>query len=235
MARKKTVPGTDIEYELVRSTRKTLGITVYPDLRVTVRAPQKVGMADIENMLQDRSDWIRKQLKRFAANHPPLEITYSSGETHHFLGKPYQLQVVVAKRNRIELDGEYMILYVTDASDIDLRENTVKKWYRKQAKIIFEERLQAVYHRVEPLGIPYPEIRVKDMKTRWGSCSGMAKRVNLNLRLMQVPVAHVDYVIIHELCHFIQRNHSKAYYDLLASVLPEWKRLRKELNRFRVV
>lgn len=235
MARKKTVPGTDIEYELVRSVRKTLGITVYPDLRVTVRAPKKVRMADIENLLQERSDWIRKQLKRFAANPPPPDITYSSGEIHHYLGQTYQLQVIAAKRNRIELDGEYMILYVTDASDADLREKTVKKWYRENAKALFEERLQAVYHRVEPLGIPYPEIRVKDMKTRWGSCSGMADRINLNLRLIQVPVAHIDYVIIHELCHFIQRNHSKAYYDLLASVLPEWKRLRRELNAFRVV
>jgi predicted metal-dependent hydrolase len=235
MTRKKTLPGTDIEYELVRSKRKTLGITVYPDLRVTVRAPKRVRVSEIENLLEERTDWIKKQLKRFAEVPPPSEITYCIGETHYFLGQPYQLQVMVAKRNRVELDGDYMILYVKDASDIEMREKTVKKWYRKQAKVFFEERLQAVFPFVEHLNIPYPEIRVKDMKTRWGSCSGIAERINLNMKMMQVPVAYVDYVIIHELCHFIERNHSKAYYDLLASVLPDWKKLRKELNTFRVV
>lgn len=235
MASKKTLPGTDIEYELVRSRRKTLGITVYPDLRVTVRAPKRVRAAEIESLLRERTSWIRKQLERFAENPPPPEISYSSGETHYVLGQPYQLQVIAAKRNRVELNEDYLILYVSDASDAELREKTVKKWYRKQAKDFFEERLQALFPVVEHLDIPYPEIRVKDMKTRWGSCSGIAARINLNMRMMQVPVAYIDYVIIHELCHFIQRNHSKAYYDLLASVLPEWKTLRKELNAFRVV
>jgi predicted metal-dependent hydrolase len=97
------------------------------------------------------------------------------------------------------------------------------EWYRHQAKQIFAERLIVCYEQARHLGIPYPQVVVREMKTRWGSCSGRTDRINLNTRLVQAPLACVDYVILHELCHFREHNHSSRYYQLLTSILPDWR------------
>lgn len=230
--------GNTIDYELKRSNRKTLGITVYPDLRVVVRAPRKLKIAEIEIFLQSRGDWMLKHLAKYAEQAPPPAHEYVEGEDFLFLGEKYPLCVIEEPERRrafAKIGDDALYLYIPVDADFETRQRAIELWYRREARECFAVRLDECYPLVEPLGIPYPEVRIKNMKTRWGSCSGRADRINLNIKLMQTPLICIDYVILHELCHFIERNHSSRYYALLASVEPEWKALRKLLNSYPVV
>ncbi|MEO8394263.1 MAG: YgjP-like metallopeptidase domain-containing protein [Chloroflexota bacterium] len=110
----------------------------------------------------------------------------------------------------------------------------VEKWYRSRAQFVFKERFAPCYLRLASLGIPYPEFAVRNMKSRWGSCTATG-RILLNLKLIQVPKDLIDYVILHELCHLKENNHSSAFYALLDRVLPDWRERRQRLNQMEII
>ena len=105
------------------------------------------------------------------------------------------------------------------------------EWYRGHARQVFVERLAACYPRVERLGIAFPQLAVRVMRSRWGSCSPSG-RITLNVKLIQMPTAHIDYVIYHELCHLAEPSHNARYYDLLGRALPDWRKRRQRRNEF---
>lgn len=230
--------GITIAYELKRSNRKTLGITVYPNLRVVVRAPRSLKIAEIEEFLKSRGNWILKHLDKYSQQAPPPVHEYVEGEEFLFLGEKYSLRVIAEddrQRAFANLEDDVLYLSIPTGADLATRQRAIDLWYRREAREYFAVRLDACHPLVEHLGIPYPEVRIKNMKTRWGSCSGRADRINLNMKLMQTPPLCIDYVILHELCHFIERNHSARFYDLLASIEPNWQALRKLLNSYPVL
>jgi predicted metal-dependent hydrolase len=223
-----------IDYEIIYSRRKTLGITIYPDQCVIVRAPQGTPLAEIEAIVQKKGSWIIKKQHAFAEYPPPLPPRrYVSGETHLYLGRHYRLQVIEDKDERVTLTNPLLYLHVRDKKDRQRKQKLLTEWYRQQAKIIFPERLDVVYPRAKRHGIPYPQMKIRLMKSRWGSCSTKGS-ISLNLRLIQTPKACIDYVILHELAHLKEHNHSRAYYNLLDQLLPDWKDRRQELNHFQV-
>jgi predicted metal-dependent hydrolase len=131
---------------------------------------------------------------------------------------------------RVRLNGDYLTVSLPDVSDKTRIGKLVTGWYRSHSRRVFEERLSVCFPRVEPLGIAYPEIAVREMKLRWGSCTA-GGRILLNVKLIQVPKDLIDYVIIHELCHLKEHNHSPAFYVLLDRVLPDWRERRVRLNK----
>ena len=226
---------TGTEYEIVRSKRKTIGIHVYRDGRVVVRAPQRTPLAEIKRLVSLKEDWIvRKRAELAAQPAAPLPPRYVDGEQHLFLGQSYPLRVVVAKRPGVELTGGKLLLRLPDGNDTAHKEKLLDSWYRQQARAIFEERLALVHPTAAPFGIPYPPVHVRLMKTRWGSCSSRGN-INLNLRLIQTPLSCIDYVIMHELAHFKVPNHSAAYYKLLDALMPDWRARRQRLQRVPVL
>jgi predicted metal-dependent hydrolase len=223
-----------IDYEIIYSRRKTLGISIYRDQRVIVRAPQGTSLAEVEAIVQNKGSWIIKNQHAFAEYPPTLPPRrYVSGESHLYLGRHYRLQVIEDKDEGVTLTNPLLYLHVRDKNDRQRKQKLLTEWYRQQAKIIFPERLDAVYPRAECHGIPYPQMKIRLMKSRWGSCSTKGS-INLNLRLIQTPKACIDYVILHELAHLKEHNHSRAYYNLLDQLLPDWKDRRQELNHFQV-
>lgn len=223
-----------IPYELTYSKRKSISISVYPDLRVAVRAPKGIAFNQIEDVVKKRAAWIAKQIEKFSENPPLPPFTYSEGEVHHLLGEPLILRVEPSDRDKVGLQNDELWLYTSQPENTEHKKAQLDKWYHKQARQIFAERLEACFPIVEHFGIPYPRIFVREMRTRWGSCSGVADRINLNLKLVQVPVECVDYVIIHELCHFREHNHSPRFYALMDEILPDWRNIRKILNSQRI-
>ena len=105
------------------------------------------------------------------------------------------------------------------------------RWYRAHARRVFQERLDACYPRAERLGAPYPEIAIRVMRTRWGSCSSPDK-IALNLKLIQVPKHYIDYVVMHELCHLLERNHSPRFRELLDRAMPDWRERKRKLDEY---
>ena len=224
---------TSIPYELVYAKRKTLGITVHPDLSVHVRAPVGTAKRRVDALVLKRAVWIlhhQQELRNTPPPQPPLE--YISGETHYYLGKPYLLKVIEAARNRVMPERGWLRVNTRKKDQVYVQ-RILEGWYRQRAQAVFAERLAICYQRVAPIAIPYPDLAVRKMKSSWGTTRGT--KVTLNVKLVQMSVESIDYVIFHELCHLAQPNHSKRFYALLGRVLPDWKERKMRMTQFAMV
>jgi len=226
---------TPIEYTLTYGPRTTLAIDVHPDLRVTVQAPHGADLADIEAKVRKRAPWILRQLRQFETYLPKLPPRqYVSGETHRYLGRQYRLKVMEnGNTESVKLSRGYFYIDVHDKTDPRQVKRLLTAWYRRQARRIFQERLDTCWARLGFLNLTYPEWTIRQMESRWGSCTPEGKII-LNLKLIQVPKLYIDYVITHELCHLKEPNHSSRFYALLDRVMPDWRSKREQLNRFEV-
>ena len=226
---------TTIEYELTYAPRKTLGISVLPDLQVMVKAPEGTLLEAIEAKVLKRAPWILKQqreLERYLPHLPPRQ--YVSGETHRYLGRQYRLKVVErlnGTADSVKREPNFIHVCVPDKQDTDHVRDLLDEWYHDHARRIFQEQLAACFPKMEHTSIAYPELIVRPMRTRWGSCS-IQGRITLNVKLVMVPKSYIDYVLFHELCHLVEPYHNAPYYALLDRVLPDWRERRDRLNAF---
>jgi predicted metal-dependent hydrolase len=222
---------TTIEYQLTYAARKTLGISVHPDLQVTVTAPEDATLEKIAAKVHQRANWILRQQREFELYLPQIPPRqYISGETHRYLGKQYRLRVIQeADAEWVKLARGYLLVRTTDKTNTDRIRELVDGWYRRQARRVFHDRLRQLLPRFARVDLPEFDLRIKKLQSRWGSCTE-AGTITLNLTLMQVAKPYIDYVIVHELCHLIEHNHSSRFYALMDRILPDWRERRQRLN-----
>ena len=224
-----TIP---VAYTLTYESRRTLAVHVRPDLCVSVVAPEGTTLEEIEARLRKRARWILKRQRQYETYLPHLPPRqYVSGETHRYLGRQYRLKVEGGAAEGVTLGRSYLTIGVHDNSDTDRVRELLHAWYRERAEEVFAQRLEACHPKVAHLSIPFPRLTVRVMRTRWGSASPQG-RVTLNVKLIQVPVAYIDYVIYHELCHLREPHHGPAYYRLLDRIQPDWRERREGLNGY---
>ncbi len=218
-----------INYTIKYSDRKTLGIMVKPNCTVEVKAPFNTDLQIISNKVLKRAMWIIKQQKYFSSFGDAIpQRKYISGESHYYLGRQYLLRVEIGKPNSIKYKGRYFeVICSTKSKAKDL----MKGWYRERAKIKFAEIAEPIISRFERYGVKPSSIYIQEMNNRWGSCT-LAGKVILNTDLIKMPKPCIEYVITHELCHLIHRNHTKAFFELLESEMPDWIRWKEKLERF---
>jgi len=225
---------TPIAFELLYSERKTLSLHVYPDCTIEVDAPVGTDSSAIEAFVRRRGGWVLRHLRELQDLERPavtLPRRYVSGESYRYLGRQYRLKVVEDAVERVILTRGWLTVGVSKPEDNQRVQTLLSTWYRAHALRIFTQRLEACYPKVEPLGVLKPTLAIRPMKTRWGSCSA-AGRITLNMKLIQSPRSLIDYVILHELCHLKEHNHSPRFWRLLDRVLPDWEHLRTELNHY---
>jgi len=227
---------TAITFDLLYSQRKTLAIHVYPDCTVTVDAPKGTPMQRIYELVLKRGAWILRHQRQFQ-DYAPVSSTprqFVSGETWRYLGRQYRLRVEQGAPERVTLTRGWITVTTTDKTDMRRVEKLLMGWYRHQAQRVFSERWGEVAPRISAIGVFPPEsFTLRRMKSRWGSCSPKGQ-ISLNLKLIQVDKSLIDYVILHELCHLRELNHSRAFYALLDRVMPGWRELRAKLNKSEV-
>ena len=227
---------TTIEYQLTFSDRKTLGISVHPDLSVTVTAPVGSDLNAVAEKVKKRAPWILRQQRDFERYLPGLPPRrYVSGETHWYLGKRYRLKLEQSETDYevVKMQRGRIVVVVRDSSNRDQIGRLLDAWYRKQAVRVFHARLDECYRRVEPFGVPYPDIALRVMKTRWGSCTSKGK-VILNPKVVLAPKDCIDYVVMHELCHLQHHDHSPTFFQLLDTVMPDWQARKRKLDELRL-
>jgi predicted metal-dependent hydrolase len=223
---------TTIEYHLNFAQRKTVAIDVHPNQQVTITAPEGSEPAAIEELIRKRASWILRQQHQFSTYAPQeMPRTYVSGESYRYLGRQYRLKVLEGVQESVKQERSFIYVTVPSKNNPKQVQNVLEQWYRSNAKRIFDERLDICYPRVERLGVAYPSLTIRSMKTRWGSCSHSGL-ILLNPKLIQTPIDCIDYVLIHELCHLKEHNHGKRYYQLLNQALPDWRERRQKLNKF---
>jgi len=224
--------GTEtISYSVVFAERKTLTIKVLPTGEVILIAPLNATQQQIEEKLHKRVSWICKQQRYFKSfGEPTPKKKYISGESHYYLGKQYLLRVTEGKPNSAKYKGRYFEVVCMPKSKA---EELMKEWYRERAKIKFLEIVEDVATRFVKYGVDYSSLFIQEMENRWGSCTAKGKII-LNTELIKAPKPCIEYVIIHEFCHLVHRGHTKEFYALLETEMPDWKRWKDKLERFMV-
>lgn len=220
-----------ISFSLNHARRKSLAISVLPDLSVIVTAPVGSDIELIKRKVKKRAAWILKQQDSFKAylpTQPPRQ--YVSGETHLYLGKQYRLKVFEAEPESVKLRGGYIHIGVKDKSDKDRVAGLFDGWLLSHARAQFERRLAVCWERLRKQGIDLPELRLRRMQKRWGTCT-KGGTIYLNPNLVKASSSCIDYVIIHELCHLKHAHHGKPFYDLLRRVLPGWEQRKARLEK----
>lgn len=220
-----------IEFELIRKDVKNINITVRPDFSVMVSANDNVPFSDIEKFIKENSTWITKRLGRYQSTKSEniVEKDFVSGETFKYLGRQYRLIVQdTTSMERVKLSGNYINVYVRKKDKKTTKARLLDEWYRKQAKINFETSLDRMYELMKNTLPIRPTLEFKIMKKRWGSCLRAKNTILLNLELIKAPTYCIDYVVLHELIHFVHTNHDSKFYELLTVLMPDWNK-RKEI------
>ena len=220
-----------MEYAVEYRTRKTLGICVHPDGSVEVKAPVEAPLEQIREHVHRRASWICKQQRYFSSFgiHTP-ERKYVNGESHLYLGRQYMLRVVDSERNEVHYKGNILEVECRHRKDVRA---LLLAWYRKRAEIKFKEYADPLISRFNRYQVKPSAIKLKEMATRWGSCTASGQ-IMLNPRLIGAPRICIEYVIIHELCHLVHRNHTKAFYELLTQEMPDWKKWKMKLEKLMI-
>jgi predicted metal-dependent hydrolase len=226
---------TRIEYRLAFAERRTLAIRVSPDLHITVTAPPDTELDTIAATVRRRAPWILRQqreFERYLPATPPRR--YVSGETHRYLGRQYRLTVVAEAPEVVKLARGRLFVHAASPTDAERVHSLLDGWYQTQAERVFPTLVKAVLPRFARVGLTHaPELSIRPLETRWGLCTETGTVV-LNLRLIQVPKPLIEYVVVHELCHLVEHNHSRRFYALLDRMLPDWKERRGLLNTYHV-
>ncbi len=218
-----------IEYQVYRKDRKRLRIIVTPKKNVEVWAPLDAEDEQIDSAVKRKVSWIAQALDKVDVYHPlPAPTRYMSGETIVYLGRQYRLKVKTGNKRQARLVGKFLNVQLKDPSDTKTVKKLVDTWYRKRAYDIFTRYLTKCHTVGSRHGIPESAMVIRSMRKRWGSCSA-AGRITLNLKLVHAPVHCVEYVIMHELCHLVHHNHSKAFFSLLTRCLPDWRKRKEAL------
>ncbi len=220
----------DIVYRYGFSRRKTFALRVHPDLTVTVKAPFGSSLSDIQGLVKRRAAWISRAWSDFAQYLPRQpQRRYISGETHRYMGKQYRLKVQQGDIDSVKCMRGYLWITTSHNPTPGKTKNLLEGWYRTHAKKIFQERLLVCGQKLTSEIKNPPTLQIKKMVSRWGSLS-RAGRITLNLELIKAPRECIDYVILHELCHFKVRHHGPKFWKLLQDLMPDFKERRKKLN-----
>lgn len=220
-----------IAVEVLRKEIKHLHVGVYPPKgRVRVAAPRHLGDEAVRLAVVSRLGWIRRKQKEFAEQDRQSQREVVTGESHYFLGRRYLLNV--KKRDGptgVRLVGKASIeLRLPPSHDADQRDLVLQRWYRRQLR----ELLPPLLTKWEPrVGKAASDVRIKKMKTRWGSCNATARRIWLNLELIKKPVSCLEYVLVHELVHLHERHHNDRFLEWMDALMPTWRVHREDLNR----
>lgn len=209
---------------------KQVRLSIQPNGEIIAKVPPQAVKNELIFAISKQTQWIAKQQQHFSQTPKSRERHYISGESHRYLGRQYQLKVYETPDlpNHVKLFRGYLEIYVQQKTAENVKKS-LYQWYRERAKQIFHERLnqllpQALWTNAQP------EIRLRTMQKRWGSCS-VKGRLWLNPLLVKAPKECIDYVILHELCHLAEHNHSERFYRLMTAVMPNWKEVKVRLEK----
>jgi predicted metal-dependent hydrolase len=224
-----------LQVEVVRKAIKNLHLSVYPPAgRIRVAAPLRVDDEAVRLIVISKLGWIRRQQARFLEQPRQSPRQMVSGESHYFQGRRYRLHVIEANAPpKVELKGNAALeLYVRPGTDAIKRKAILNEWYRRELKACVPDLIA----RWEPvIGVQVAEWGVKKMKTKWGTCNIVAQRIWLNMELAKHSCRCLEYVLVHEMVHLLERYHNDRFRGLMDQFLPLWRLRREELNRVPLV
>ncbi len=225
-----TIELGDISLDVIHKDIKNIHLSVHPPLgRVTISAPLQMDLESIRLFSISKLGWIRKQQAKLKNQKRETAREYVTRESHYYLGQRYLLKVieqnqapkVILKHNTIEL-------YLRKGASVEQREEVLQSWYRQQLRELIPQYIAKLEKK---MNVKVAEVCIRTMKTKWGTCNVKAKRIWLNTELAKKPIESIEYILVHEMAHLLERNHNEKFIFYMDKFLPKWKHLREKLNR----
>ncbi len=224
-----TVNGLAVK--VIRKKIKNLHLAVYPpEGSVRIAVPEIIDDEAVRMAIISKFGWIKRQIKSFADQSRQSVRELITRESHYYLGRRYLLDIVYTeKRPFIEIrNKKTLVLSINKDTGLEEREKLLLHWYRKELKQI----LPSIIRKWETIsGLQVNAYGIKRMKTKWGSCNPIPKRIWLNLELIKKPINCIEYIVVHEMVHFLERTHNDQFVSHMDRILPQWRTIKKELNQ----
>ncbi len=218
-----------INVEVIQKDIKNIHLSVYPpNGRVKIAAPLRMNVETIKIYAISKLSWIKQQQKKLTSQQRESPREFITQESHYYLGKRYLLKIIEEDaKPKVILKHSKIVLYVRPNTDTQKRKEILDTWYRDKLK----EQIAILVQKWQPIMQVYVnEFAIKKMKTKWGTCNIEAKRIWLNLELIKKPVTCLEYIVVHEMTHLLERHHNQRFIAYMNNFLPFWKELKKELN-----
>lgn len=219
-----------VEYELERKRVKGINLRVRADGSLYVSAPHRVPEAFIEQLLLERQDQLLEAVERALRARQAEEESLRDGGAVSVWGKPVTLRVAAGRRNAVTWDGERLLLTVKDPADEALKRRTLEAWRKASCAETLTALCRQYYPAFARRGVAFPTLSFRRMRSRWGSCRTQKGALSFNTRLSELPPDCAAYVVVHEFAHFLQPNHSPAFYAEVERVLPDWRARRASIR-----
>ncbi len=220
----------NIDIEVEQKDIKNIHLSVYPpNGRVRIAAPERMDLDTIRVFAISKLQWIKSQQEVLQNQEREPKREYLNRESHYFFGKRYLLKVhQVGAAPKVELDHKHIHLYVRPNASTEKRAEVMDEWHRTELKKIVPKLITKWEKRI---GVESNDYGIKKMRTKWGSCNTDAKRIWLNLELAKKPKDCLEYIIVHELVHLLERSHNQRFIKFMDEFMPKWRFHRDELNR----
>lgn len=217
-----------IERKKIKNSR----LKVFPDKTIKFSVPEVVSKEWITKYLDKNKSWISKKLKAFEKTRGYAATTdIRDGFSVRFLGEDLIFVVIPANKRAVYKEGKRIYIKALDVNRQDLLISQFERWWRKVSLQVLNSQLDKLFPIIEKYKIAKPEIKIRKMKTLWGSCSPHRGVITFNQYLTKATPACIEYVVLHEIVHFLYRNHSKQFYSFLSSYMPDWKDRKKILDQ----
>ncbi|MCD8037198.1 MAG: M48 family metallopeptidase [Clostridiales bacterium] len=222
--------GLRMEYEFTKKDIKNINIRITADGGISVSAPAGLSPKYVDSFVQDRAEWIFRKLADVEKRREGMpDDGFYDGKTLYYLGNEYTLRLAKGRKFEVKKTANEIIVS-SRAGDDNLKPKYIS-WLNDEAKPVFEDSLTRMLDKAGKYNIERPEIYVRNMKSRWGSCSNTKKRIGLNVQLMKADVDCIDQVVAHELAHFVVFDHSAEFYQVLSDIMPDWKERKDRLEK----
>lgn len=220
----------NINIDVVIKNIKNVHLSVLPPLgRVRIAAPDRMDLETIRMFAISKLSWIKRQQSKMLKQERESLKDYKTRESHYFLGKRYLLKVVESNHKpSVLLNHSSVFLNVRENSSSKQRHNLLQEWYRNQLK---EVSLKMIKKWEKKMNVKVEDLKIRKMKTRWGSCDQEYKKIHLNLELAKKPLHCLEYIIVHEMVHLLERKHGERFVACMNKFLPNWKSCKEDLNR----
>ena len=226
--------GIPIEYNLTRKPVKNINLRINQYGEILVSARRSISAEQINEFVESKAEWIIRtlaEIERYNIVKPDNDVYM--GKKVYFLGSSYNINVCHGEE-KVVLKDSLINIYTMETENSQKLKEIYIAWLYERAGVIFKDVLERMYSLVERENIPYPTFIIKNMKSRWGSCRPSAKSITLNLQLIKTDMECIEQVVVHELLHFKQANHSKNFYTLVEKYIPDWReRKRRTENKYK--
>jgi predicted metal-dependent hydrolase len=222
----------DLEFKIIYSRRRSIGISVHPDSSVIVRVPYLTSLKTISRIVNEKYSWVLKHRDNYKRlDNSSANKSYTPGEKHLFRGNEAVLKIEKSGKSYISFNDSTIEIGTDRTDDAPTIKRLLYKGYKNEALKLFPELMNKVLREHENQMFKPTGLVIRTMKRRWGSCSNKGK-ITLSTELIKLSDLYIEYVITHELCHLKHHNHGPLFYKLLSEVFPEWKTVRKELRKY---